>query len=67
MRSGQFFSGVQAFMAKLKLKWSDYWTEILQPIAEEEIRISRAEHYKQVESDGLSGQLPEQSGQIAPE
>ena len=54
-------------MAKLKLKWSDYWTEILQPIAEEEIRISRAEHYKRNESDELVGQLPEQTGQTARE
>ncbi len=67
LRSGHFSSGVQAFMAKLKLKWSDYRTEILQPIVQEEIRISRAEHYKQIEGDELGGQLPKQTGQIAPE
>jgi hypothetical protein len=67
MRSGQFFSGVQTFLAKLKLKWSDHWNEILQPIAEEEIRISRAERYKQLDCHELGGQLPERTGPIAPE
>ena len=43
MRLGQFFIGIRRFMAKLKPKWSDYWSEVLQSIAQEEMRIPRVE------------------------
>jgi len=65
MRSGQFFSGIRAFMGKLK--WSDYWNEILHSIAEEEIRIRRVEYHSHIDGHERGAPLPERTGQRAPD
>lgn len=52
MRSGQFFNGIRRFLAKLKVKWADYWNGILESIAEEEMRIRHIEYDERIVSDG---------------
>ena len=67
MRLGQLSSGIRAFTAKVKLKWSDYWSEILQSIAEEEVGIRRVEYDKHIESRQHNGESPQLTGLIRPD
>lgn len=67
MRLGQFFTAIRAFKAKLKLKWSDYWSDILQSIAEEEVGIRRAEYDKHIESHEPKAESPQRTGLMSPD
>ena len=58
MRLDEFFSGIRTFNVKLKLKWSDYWSDILQSITEGEVGIRHAEYDKHVESHALKAESP---------
>ena len=64
MRLGQFFSGIRAFKAKLEPKWSDYWGDILQTIAEAEAGIHHAEYDKHIESHEPKAESPRRTGLI---
>lgn len=67
MRLGAFFSATRAFKARLNLKWSDYWNDIVQSIAEEEVGIRRHEYDKHIESGERERKLLERTGMIAPD
>lgn len=67
MRLGESFSGIRAFKAKLNLKWSDYWSDILQSIAEEEVGIRRVDYDKHIERHEARAESPKRTGLTLPD
>ncbi len=47
MRLGPAFGGLKRFIDRIEHKWTDFWSEVIRSIAEEEMRIQRDEFVEQ--------------------